>query len=154
MKMSPEITMSSFSFRFWVFFSVTLFSPFSLLPNVCFCPHFFCSFSTDFQEPVSFQIIQTSSFYNRSSVQKLGSGWLSDLQTHGWDGNSGTIIFLWPWSKGNFSNEEMMEVEKLCRMFSVRVIQAVHNHANQWKLACELGSLHEEWGYEWEVCVS
>ncbi|XP_044614013.1 T-cell surface glycoprotein CD1a-like [Equus asinus] len=89
----------------------------------------------DFQEPVSFQIIQTSSFYNRSSVQKLGSGWLSDLQTHGWDSNSGTIIFLWPWSKGNFSNEEMMEVEKLCRMFSVRVIQAVHNHANQWKLA-------------------
>ncbi|XP_070122334.1 T-cell surface glycoprotein CD1a isoform X1 [Equus caballus] len=88
----------------------------------------------DFQEPVSFQIIQISSFYNSSWVQNLGSGWLDELQTHGWESSSGTIIFLWPWSKGNYSNEEWMELEKLFRMSSIGIPQMFHNLASQWQL--------------------
>ncbi|XP_004443519.1 PREDICTED: T-cell surface glycoprotein CD1a-like [Ceratotherium simum simum] len=92
----------------------------------------------DFQDPVSFQIIQISSFYNHSWVQNLGSGWLGELQTHRWENNSGTIIFMWPWSKGNFKNEEKneewMELEKLFRVTSIAYLQAAHNFANQWKL--------------------
>ena len=118
-----------------------------------FCPYFVGSFDTDFQEPVSFQIIQISSFYNRSWVQNLGSGWLDELQTHGWESSSGTIIFLWPWSKGNYSNEEWMELEKLFRMSSIGIPQMFHNLASQWQLECEFGSLLGEWGYGWEVYV-
>ncbi|XP_058392587.1 T-cell surface glycoprotein CD1a-like [Diceros bicornis minor] len=88
----------------------------------------------EFQEPVSFKIIQISSFYNHSRVQNQGSGWLGELQTHGCESNSGTIYFLWPWSKGNFSNKEIIELEKLFRMFSVGFLQAFDNHASQWKL--------------------
>nr|XP_008533591.1 PREDICTED: T-cell surface glycoprotein CD1a-like [Equus przewalskii] len=88
----------------------------------------------DFQEPISFQIIQISSFYNRSWVQNLSSGWLGELQTHSCESKSGTIIFLWPWSKGNFSNEEIMELEKLFHMFSAGFLQAFHEHASQWQL--------------------
>nr|XP_008506324.1 PREDICTED: T-cell surface glycoprotein CD1a-like [Equus przewalskii] len=88
----------------------------------------------DFQEPVSFQIIQISSFYNGSWVQNLGSGWLDELQTHGRESSSGTIIFLWPWSKGNYSNEEWMELEKLFRMSSIGIPQMFHNLASQWQL--------------------
>ncbi|XP_014653169.1 PREDICTED: T-cell surface glycoprotein CD1a-like [Ceratotherium simum simum] len=88
----------------------------------------------DFQEPVSFQIIQISSFYNRSWVRTLGSGWLGELQTHGWVSDTGTIIFLWPWSKGNFSNEEWKEQEKLLHLSSIENLQTIHNHASQWQL--------------------
>ncbi|XP_014653166.1 PREDICTED: T-cell surface glycoprotein CD1a-like isoform X1 [Ceratotherium simum simum] len=88
----------------------------------------------DFQEPVSFQIIRIYSFYNHSWVQTLGSGWLGELQTHGLESNSGSYIFLWPWSKGNFSNEEWKEQEKLCFTSSIQLIQAFQNHASQWQL--------------------
>ncbi|KAF5920107.1 hypothetical protein HPG69_006377, partial [Diceros bicornis minor] len=88
----------------------------------------------EFHEQVSFQIIQIASFYNQSWVQNLGSGWLGELQTHGWDSNSDTIIFLWPWSKGNFSNEDLTELGKLFHVFSIGFLQAFHNHASQWQL--------------------
>ncbi|NP_001239236.1 T-cell surface glycoprotein CD1a-like isoform X1 [Equus przewalskii] len=89
----------------------------------------------DFQEPISFQIIQISSFYNRSWVQTLGSGWLGELQVHGWKTNPGGIIFLWPWSKGNFSNEEMMELENFFRGTVTGIHWAFHNLASEWQLA-------------------
>ncbi|XP_008533587.1 T-cell surface glycoprotein CD1a-like [Equus przewalskii] len=88
----------------------------------------------DFQELVSFQIIQILSFYNNSWVQSLCSGWLGELQTHEWDSNCGNTIFLWPWSKGNFSNKEWMEVERLIHMFFTGIPRAFHNHASQWQL--------------------
>ncbi|XP_072802411.1 T-cell surface glycoprotein CD1a-like isoform X2 [Vicugna pacos] len=87
-----------------------------------------------FQEPVSFQIIRIFSFYNHSWEHSLGSGWLGELQTHGMDSSSDTVIYLWPWSRGNFSNEELMEVTRLFQTFFIRFAQAFHNHAIQWML--------------------
>ena len=51
------------------------------------------------------------------SGQNQGSGWLDDLQIHGWDSDAGTAIFLKPWSKGNFSDEEVAEMEELFRVY-------------------------------------
>nr|XP_005609985.1 CD1a6 molecule isoform X4 [Equus caballus] len=89
----------------------------------------------DFQEPTSFRVIYSSSFYNPSRVQALGSAWLGELQTHGWENHTGSFIFLRPWSKGNFSSEELTEIEKLFRTFSIEFNQIFHNHASQWQLA-------------------
>uniref|UniRef100_A0A8C6A6G4 T-cell surface glycoprotein CD1a-like n=1 Tax=Marmota marmota marmota TaxID=9994 RepID=A0A8C6A6G4_MARMA len=67
-------------------------------------------------EPVSFHVMQTSSFHNHSWVH-LSSGWLGKLQTHRWNSSSGTIIYLYPWSRGNFSNKELMDVERLFQLY-------------------------------------
>ncbi|XP_044614293.1 T-cell surface glycoprotein CD1a-like isoform X6 [Equus asinus] len=88
----------------------------------------------DFQEPTSFRVIYSSSFYNPSRVQALGSAWLGELQTHGWENHTGSFIFLRPWSKGNFSSEELTEIEKLFHMFNIEFNQIFHNHASQWQL--------------------
>ncbi|KAM8786880.1 T-cell surface glycoprotein CD1b-2-like [Rhynchonycteris naso] len=63
---------------------------------------------------ITFKLIQISSFVNSTCTQNQGSGWLDDLQIHHWDSDSGTAIFLKPWSKGNFSDVELTEapVEK------------------------------------------
>ncbi|KAF5920111.1 hypothetical protein HPG69_006381, partial [Diceros bicornis minor] len=92
----------------------------------------------DFHEPIS-------SFYNCSWVQNLALGWLDELQTHRWESNSGTFIFLWPWSKGKFTNEDLMELGKLFHMFSIGFLQAFHSHASQWQLECEFCFFHREW---------
>ncbi|CAK6448170.1 unnamed protein product [Pipistrellus nathusii] len=86
-----------------------------------------------FQEEISFKIILSSSFYNRSWVKSQNSAWLGDLQTHGWDSNSGRIIFLRPWSKGNFSKEEMKELEKFFYLLLIDVPLTIQRHASQWK---------------------
>ncbi|XP_046538282.1 T-cell surface glycoprotein CD1a-like isoform X2 [Equus quagga] len=93
-----------------------------------------CDNKDGFQEPISFKIIRIHTFYSRSWVQTLGSIWVDELQTHKWDSNSGNYIFLWPWSKGNFSNEEWIEQEKLCSTFSIQLIRAFQNRASQWQL--------------------
>ncbi|XP_017359193.1 T-cell surface glycoprotein CD1a isoform X2 [Cebus imitator] len=92
------------------------------------------------KEPVSFHVIQISSFYNHSWARNLGSGWLDDLQTHTWDSNSGTIIFLRPWSRGNFSNEEWMELETLIHIHFIRFNEGIHSYASvlQFKYPFEL----------------
>ncbi|KAM4806214.1 T-cell surface glycoprotein CD1a-like [Urocitellus parryii] len=64
-----------------------------------------------FEEPVSFHVMQTSSFHNHSWVH-VGSGWLGELETHSWNSSSNTIIYLHPWSRGNFSNKELVDLEK------------------------------------------
>ncbi|XP_015362757.1 T-cell surface glycoprotein CD1a-like [Marmota marmota marmota] len=64
-----------------------------------------------FEEPVSFHLVQTSSFHNHSWVH-VGSAWFGDLQTHRWNSSSNTIIYLYPWSRGNFSNKELIGLEK------------------------------------------
>ncbi|XP_059558435.1 T-cell surface glycoprotein CD1a-like [Myotis daubentonii] len=87
-----------------------------------------------FQEEISFKIIHSSSFYNRSWVKSRHSGWLGDLQTHGWDTNSGRIIFLHPWSKGNLSKEEIKDLEKSFRAFSIGLPHELHRYASQWQL--------------------
>uniref|UniRef100_A0A8C6A7V8 T-cell surface glycoprotein CD1b-like n=1 Tax=Marmota marmota marmota TaxID=9994 RepID=A0A8C6A7V8_MARMA len=51
------------------------------------------------QGPTSFHAIQISSFVNSTWSQNQASGWLEDLQIHGWDSEAGTAIFLKPWAK-------------------------------------------------------
>ncbi|XP_069334647.1 T-cell surface glycoprotein CD1b-like [Eulemur rufifrons] len=68
-----------------------------------------------FRGSTSFHIIQISSFANSTWAHNQGSGWLDDLQIHEWNSDSGTFIFLKPWSKGNFSDEEIAELEKIFR---------------------------------------
>ncbi|XP_004415730.1 PREDICTED: T-cell surface glycoprotein CD1c [Odobenus rosmarus divergens] len=94
------------------------------------------------QEHISFHIIQTSSFANHSWAQHQGSGWLGDVQTHGWDSESGTIIFLHTWSKGNFSNEELIDLELLFRVYFIGLTRETEEYASQ---------LH--FGYPFEVQV-
>ncbi|XP_004688409.1 PREDICTED: T-cell surface glycoprotein CD1b-1-like [Condylura cristata] len=65
----------------------------------------------------SFQIIQISTFANSTFVQNLGSGWVGELQIHSWDDDNGTAIFLKPWSKGNFNDEELTEIEEIFRAY-------------------------------------
>uniref|UniRef100_A0A4W2FZE3 Ig-like domain-containing protein n=1 Tax=Bos indicus x Bos taurus TaxID=30522 RepID=A0A4W2FZE3_BOBOX len=88
-------------------------------------------------EPISFKVICVLSFHNSSWVQSLGSGWLGELQTHGWKSNSGTFIYLWPWSKGNFSNEELKELQNYLHTNFVRFVQAFYSHARKWQFECK-----------------
>ncbi|XP_077934612.1 T-cell surface glycoprotein CD1a-like isoform X1 [Halichoerus grypus] len=88
----------------------------------------------DFQEPISFRITLTTSFYNRSWTQNQGSAWLDEIQTHAWDSRTGVFIFPGPWSKGNFSKKELVEVEKLFYTYSIRSPSTYHNHGSQWQL--------------------
>ncbi|XP_014384369.1 PREDICTED: T-cell surface glycoprotein CD1a-like [Myotis brandtii] len=93
-------------------------------------------------------MIHSSSFYNHSWVKIQNSAWLDDLQTHGWETNSGRIIFLRPWTKGNLSKEEIKGLEGFFHRFSILMPQVIHRHASQWKfkypfeiqitLGCEL----------------
>ncbi|XP_062961452.1 T-cell surface glycoprotein CD1a-like [Cynocephalus volans] len=84
-----------------------------------------------FEEPVSFHVTQISSFHNRSWTQTLLSGWLDEFHIHTWDSNSGTIIFLQPWSRGNFSNEEFMKIENFLHLYLVRFAQAFHDYIHR-----------------------
>ncbi|XP_068819899.1 T-cell surface glycoprotein CD1b-2-like [Capricornis sumatraensis] len=87
-----------------------------------------------FQGPTSFHLKQISTFVNSTWAQNLGSGWLDDLQIHGWESDSGTVIFLKPWSKGNFSNEEMTELEDIFRTHFIFFTQAVQDGVNEFQL--------------------
>uniref|UniRef100_G3SPE3 CD1c molecule n=1 Tax=Loxodonta africana TaxID=9785 RepID=G3SPE3_LOXAF len=86
------------------------------------------------QEPISFQLIQISSFANQTWAQNQGSGWLDELQTHSWESELGSIIFLHTWSKGNFSDEELMDLELLFRVYFIGFIREVQDHASALKL--------------------
>ncbi|XP_010612703.1 T-cell surface glycoprotein CD1c-like [Fukomys damarensis] len=102
------------------------------------------------QGHVSFYLIQISSFANKSWTKNRGSGWLDSLQTHGWDSESGTVIFLHTWSKGNFSNEELMDLELLFREYFIGLTKEIQNYVNllqfeypfeiQARAGCELHS--------------
>ena len=113
-------------------------------------PQSICPFPTDSQEPVSFQVILTSSLYNRSSTRNQGSAWLDELQTHGWDSKTGAFIFLWPWSTGNLSNEELIIAERSFYSNTIQLPLCFHNYSSDWQLECEFSSLWVEAG----LCVS
>ncbi|XP_037363939.1 T-cell surface glycoprotein CD1b-like [Talpa occidentalis] len=83
------------------------------------------------QGQTSFRLIQISSFVNSTSVQNQGSGWLDDLQIHGWDSDKGTAIFLKPWSKGNFSDVELTELEDLFRVYFIGFSQEVQDRVSE-----------------------
>ncbi|XP_047559866.1 T-cell surface glycoprotein CD1a-like isoform X1 [Lutra lutra] len=86
------------------------------------------------QEPITFQITLTVSFYNHSWTQSLGSAWLDEIQTHGWDNKTGALIFLWPWSKGNWSHVELMKLEKLLYAYFIGLRQVFQDHVRHWQL--------------------
>ncbi|XP_006912975.1 T-cell surface glycoprotein CD1b isoform X1 [Pteropus alecto] len=87
-----------------------------------------------FQGPTSFHVIQISSFANSTWAQNQGSGWLDDLQIHGWDSDSGTAIFLKPWSKGNFSDEEVTELVELFRVYLIGFIRVIQDHVSEFQM--------------------
>lgn len=87
--------------------------------------------NADVQEHVSFHLIQISSFANQTWAQNQGSGWLDDLQTHGWESKNGTIIFLHAWSKGNFSNEELIDLELLFRVYYIGLTREIQDYTSQ-----------------------
>nr|XP_010346816.2 T-cell surface glycoprotein CD1e, membrane-associated isoform X3 [Saimiri boliviensis boliviensis] len=83
------------------------------------------------EEPLAFRMLQTSSFANCSWAHSEGSGWLGDLQTHGWDTVLGTIRFLKPWSHGSFSQQELKNLQSLLQLYFhgfIRVVQAYAGH--------------------------
>ncbi|KAM5237541.1 T-cell surface glycoprotein CD1b3-like [Ctenodactylus gundi] len=83
-----------------------------------------------FQGPISFHIIQISSFLSSTRIQYQGSGWLGDMQIHGWKSDTGTAIFLKPWSKGNFSEEEIVELVELFRVYIFAFNREMEAHVN------------------------
>ncbi|XP_010612533.1 T-cell surface glycoprotein CD1b-like [Fukomys damarensis] len=87
-----------------------------------------------FQGPTTFHVIQIVSFANRTWVQNRASGWLGDLQLQTWDSDSGAIIFLKPWSKGNFSDEELSGLQDLFRVYIFGFIAEVHKLASEFQL--------------------
>ncbi|XP_036128940.1 T-cell surface glycoprotein CD1b-2-like [Molossus molossus] len=87
-----------------------------------------------FQVPTSYHVIQIASFVNSTWAQNQGSGWLDDLQIHGWDSESGTVIFLKPWSKGNFSNQEMTKLEELFQVYFIRFTRVVEDYISEFQL--------------------
>nr|XP_058933067.1 T-cell surface glycoprotein CD1b-1-like [Kogia breviceps] len=87
-----------------------------------------------FQGPTSYHIIQILTFANSTCPQSQASGWLDDFQIHGDDSGSGTAIFLKPWSKGNFSDEEIIELEDLLRSYFMRFTRKVQDYVSKFQV--------------------
>ncbi|XP_034865786.1 T-cell surface glycoprotein CD1e, membrane-associated-like [Mirounga leonina] len=85
------------------------------------------------EEPLSFRILQTSSFANSSWASLQASGWLGDLQTQAWDKVLGTMSFLRPWSQGNFSSEELKNLQNLFLLYFHGFIIEVQAFAHQFQ---------------------
>ncbi|XP_023581556.1 T-cell surface glycoprotein CD1e, membrane-associated isoform X2 [Trichechus manatus latirostris] len=90
------------------------------------------------EEPLNFRVIQIFSFANHSWAHTQGSGWLGELQTHGWDSVLGTIRFLWPWSQGNFSKEELKNLQALFQLYFHGFTREVQAFAGQFQFECLL----------------
>ncbi|KAM5162437.1 T-cell surface glycoprotein CD1a-like [Callospermophilus lateralis] len=69
-----------------------------------------------FEKSVSYHLLQTSTFHNHSWAH-LSSGWLGQVQTHSWNSSSGAFIFLYPWSRGNISNKEWLDLERMYQSY-------------------------------------
>lgn len=98
---------------------------------------------TAFQGPTSYHVIQISSFANSSWAQNQGSGWLGDLQLQSWDSDAGRAVFLKPWSKGNFSEEEVTGLEEVFQVYLNGFLLEVQDHAHEFQMECESGALVE-----------
>ncbi|XP_065753451.1 T-cell surface glycoprotein CD1b-2-like [Phocoena phocoena] len=84
-----------------------------------------------FQGPTSYHVIQILTFANSTWAQGQSSGWLDDFQIHGWDSDSGTATFLKPWSKGNFSDEEIIELEGLFQAYFIGFTKEVQEYVSK-----------------------
>ncbi|XP_027384951.1 T-cell surface glycoprotein CD1e, membrane-associated [Bos indicus x Bos taurus] len=85
------------------------------------------------EESPSFRLIQISSFANHSWTKTQGSGWLGDLQTHGWDSVLASIRFLRPWSQGNFSKEELKNIQAFLQLYLHSFPREVQAYASQFQ---------------------
>ncbi|XP_066233968.1 T-cell surface glycoprotein CD1e, membrane-associated-like isoform X5 [Saccopteryx leptura] len=86
------------------------------------------------EEPSSFRLLQISSFANQTWQHTEGSGWLGELQTQRWDPVSSTIQFLWPWAGGNFSKEEMKNIQALLQLYMHSFPREVQAFSSQFQL--------------------
>nr|XP_012604147.1 T-cell surface glycoprotein CD1e, membrane-associated-like isoform X2 [Microcebus murinus] len=86
------------------------------------------------EEPISFRLLQISSFANHSWVRTQGSGWLGELQTHSWDDIVGTFRFLRPWSQGQFSKQELKNLQALLQLYLHVFPREVQTFASQFQL--------------------
>ncbi|XP_003466580.1 T-cell surface glycoprotein CD1b2-like [Cavia porcellus] len=87
-----------------------------------------------FPGPVSLHAIQISSFFNSTWAQNEGSGWLGDVQIDGWNSDSGTIIFRKTWSKGNFSNDEVLELEEIFQVYFLGFIREIQELVSDFQM--------------------
>ncbi|XP_004648806.1 T-cell surface glycoprotein CD1b2 [Octodon degus] len=87
-----------------------------------------------FPELMSYHVIHISSFFNSTWVQNRGSGWLGDIQTYRWNSVSGTFIFLKPWSRGNFSNDELFDLQEVFRLYFLELTGELQEHASDFKM--------------------
>ncbi|XP_006861807.1 PREDICTED: T-cell surface glycoprotein CD1e, membrane-associated [Chrysochloris asiatica] len=85
------------------------------------------------EEPLDFHLLQISSFVNHSWADIEGSGWLGELQTHGWDKTLSTIRFLRPWSQGNFSKKELKNLQTFFQFYFHGFIREVQVFASQFQ---------------------
>uniref|UniRef100_A0A8D2AQ58 CD1e molecule n=1 Tax=Sciurus vulgaris TaxID=55149 RepID=A0A8D2AQ58_SCIVU len=79
------------------------------------------------EEPHSFHLLHIASFANHSWANTQASGWLDDLQILSWDNVVNTFEYLKPWSQGNFSKEELKNLQSLFQLYFhgfTRVVQA------------------------------
>ncbi|ELK37931.1 PREDICTED: T-cell surface glycoprotein CD1e, membrane-associated [Myotis davidii] len=85
------------------------------------------------EEPLSFHMIQISSFANHSWANTQSSGWLGEVQTHRWDSVLGTIVYQLPWSQGNFSKEELESIQVLLQLYFHRFPQEVQAYSSRFQ---------------------
>ena len=138
--MEPEALGAGDHFKFCIV--VQTLGSFSYYPNSTSPPHSsYLSTATVFQGPTSFHLIQISTFVNNTWAQNQGSGWLDDLQIHGLESDLGTAIFLKPWSKGNFSDDEVTELVDLFRAYFIGFTREVQDRVNEFQLECEYSPL-------------
>lgn len=89
------------------------------------------------EEPLSFHVCQISSFANHSWENTQSSGWLGEVQTHRWDRVLGTLTYLLPWSRGNFSKEELESIHALLKLYFHTFPREVQAHSSQFQFECE-----------------
>ncbi|XP_040859227.1 T-cell surface glycoprotein CD1a-like [Ochotona curzoniae] len=85
-----------------------------------------------FERSISFKFIKITSFYNHSWVQNLCSCWLDELETHRWQINSSTFKYLQPWSRGNFSNKELADLERYIHLYLVTSTRVIQKNVNMY----------------------
>lgn len=114
--------------------------PFTLSPLSFLClsaSHVLGTHHPAGEEPLSFRLLQISSFANHSWESTQGSGWLGEVQTHRWDRALGTISYMLPWSQGNFTKEELEGIHAILQLYFHLFPGQVQARASQFQLECE-----------------
>ncbi|XP_074079237.1 antigen-presenting glycoprotein CD1d-like [Macrotis lagotis] len=81
------------------------------------------------QEPPTFQCQFIFNFFGPGWTQNLGSGWLGDVETHKWDLQTSSVIFLWPWARGHLSTEQWKWLQSIIETFLTSFTRDVQDFA-------------------------